>query len=128
VSEFYRRKDKWQAICKTCFTQKYCDKVRVKRKIKLSKELADKNRSRINEIKQKFGCWFCNESEAACMDFHHVDPRNKEKEIARMITYRWESIVSELSKCIVVCANCHRKIHAGILDAPQSSPLENLIS
>ena len=30
-------------------------------------------------------------------------------------TRSWEKVKEELDKCILVCANCHREIHAGII-------------
>lgn len=50
------------------------------------------------------------------LDFHHLDPSKKEIAIAQKIATRsWESIRQELDKCILLCANCHREIEAGIL-------------
>ena len=46
-------------------------------------------------------------------DFHHVDPSQKEAKIATMMGRNsWEKIKKELDKCMLVCANCHREIHA----------------
>jgi predicted HNH restriction endonuclease len=28
----------------------------------------------------------------------------------------WNSARKEIQKCILVCANCHREIHAGLID------------
>ncbi len=45
-------------------------------------------------------------------DFHHLDPATKEFNISRATcgNYSWDRLVKEISKCILVCANCHRKI------------------
>lgn len=50
-----------------------------------------------------------------CYDFHHIDPKLKVANIARMITQclPWEKIKAELDKCILTCANCHRIIERG---------------
>lgn len=48
-------------------------------------------------------------------EFHHIDARTKEFAIsADGILRPWDSVVAELVKCVLVCANCHREIHAGI--------------
>lgn len=49
------------------------------------------------------------------LEFHHLNPNEKDFNILdRNLTYDWEKIKNELDKCILVCANCHREIHAGI--------------
>lgn len=51
-----------------------------------------------------------------CMDaleFHHTDPAQKDFSISsKGYTRSWNTVVEELNKCIMVCANCHREIHA----------------
>jgi predicted HNH restriction endonuclease len=50
----------------------------------------------------------------AALDFHHLDPSQKEKEITRwrMCNYKYhDELFTELDKCILVCANCHRELH-----------------
>lgn len=50
------------------------------------------------------------------LDFHHIDGKTKEFGVSLDgITRSWKRVEKELSKCILVCANCHREIHAGIL-------------
>lgn len=61
-------------------------------------------------------CCKCGEKERCCLDFHHINPKEKEYQIARIIkTHSKETIEKEVSKCIVVCSNCHRKIHASLM-------------
>lgn len=47
-------------------------------------------------------------------DLHHVDPSKKEYNIALLLRrkYTLEQLFQELAKCILLCANCHRKVHA----------------
>jgi hypothetical protein len=48
------------------------------------------------------------------LEFHHLDPKTKEFGISTEgIPRRWDKIVAELQKCVLVCANCHREVHAG---------------
>lgn len=60
-------------------------------------------------------CQKCVENDPICLDFHHIDPSQKEGTISRMVNeFRSkESIMEEIKKCVLVCSNCHRKIHAG---------------
>lgn len=46
------------------------------------------------------------------LDFHHKDATEKEQSISQMLTHSWENILAEIAKCDLVCACCHRIIHA----------------
>ena len=52
-----------------------------------------------------------NGENAACFDFHHLDPNEKDYEPSTAIRLSREKAIAELSKCQLVCANCHRLIH-----------------
>lgn len=45
-------------------------------------------------------------------DFHHIDPSQKDFEIATMANKKWEVIKAELDKCKLLCAICHRLEHS----------------
>ena len=47
----------------------------------------------------------------SALDFHHLDPSKKELGLSKN-RRKWEILKAELDKCILVCANCHREIHA----------------
>lgn len=66
------------------------------------------------ELKSKLKCERCTESDTVCLDFHHIDAKTKEREVAAVVSnLGWckERILKEIAKCIVLCANCHRKQH-----------------
>lgn len=47
------------------------------------------------------------------LEFHHIDMSEKEFNLSdRNLKLDWQEIKRELDKCIVVCANCHRELHA----------------
>ena len=49
------------------------------------------------------------------LDLHHLNPDQKKFEIGyRGYTRSWEKVKAELDKCVLVCANCHRELEAGI--------------
>lgn len=52
-----------------------------------------------------------NGENAACFDFHHENPKEKEYNPSIAIRLRKEKALKELEKCQLVCANCHRLIH-----------------
>lgn len=71
----------------------------------------------MREYKSKLTCVKCGEATTACLDFHHRDGKTKDISIAMFRQKGWgiEHIKREMEKCVVICANCHRKLHAGLL-------------
>lgn len=69
----------------------------------------------VSEYKLAHPCKVCGEAEIACLDFHHLDPNEKEHLVSSMMGRNMEKLVEEINKCVVLCSNCHRKVHAGIL-------------
>ncbi len=66
-------------------------------------------------------CFLCGYNRCiGALDLHHVDESQKEFGLsARGMTRSWEKIKEEANKCVVLCANCHREIHAGMARLPQ---------
>ena len=50
---------------------------------------------------------------SALFDFHHVEPKEKKFAInnASLNRYSRDTIREEASKCVLLCANCHRLLH-----------------
>ena len=80
----------------------------IERQMQRYKELS----SIFNEWKKGLKCSVCGETDHNCLDFHHVMPEEKELNIPRAVARGSKTVISELKKCVVVCANCHRKVHA----------------
>ncbi len=55
----------------------------------------------------------CGESDVACLEFHHRESGGKEFGIGSRSGITLTKIQREVAKCEVLCANCHRKGHAG---------------
>jgi len=50
------------------------------------------------------------------LELHHVKRSEKAFGIGdKGYTRSWEKVKRELDKCILLCANCHREVEAGIL-------------
>lgn len=101
LSEFYTQgKGKYRADCKECH-KRYVKKNYYKRK------------EEINNIKKEQCCQKCGEKRFYLLDFHHINPENKNETVARMTanTNSVEKILDEIDKCICLCANCHREFH-----------------
>ena len=57
-------------------------------------------------------CIKCGIDKIYLLDFHHRDPNEKEDALATMSrNYNFDSYFSELEKCDLLCANCHREFH-----------------
>jgi hypothetical protein len=68
----------------------------------------------ILEYLQTNPCVDCGESDPLVLEFDHV--KGKSFDIGAGLPDRnWESILREIAKCEVVCANCHRRRTAGRL-------------
>lgn len=66
-------------------------------------------------------CRICGIDDPVVLQFHPEDPQEKDFDVSSRMS--WEAIEAELRKCVLVCANCHCKIHAG--DHPQYFVLED---
>lgn len=86
-----------------------------------------KRRQRVKELSVEYlgdKCQVCGYSKCPqALDVHHRDPSKKNFGIAaKGYTRSWEAIKKELDLCVLICANCHREIHAGITQLPMETP------
>ncbi len=119
--EFYQRKSgeratKYYEKCKECMKLRGRQYYHLNRDQQLPLAIARRQRSYaikrkfIDEIKSQ-PCADCGKRFASCaMDFDHRDGQEKLANIAHMGVRNWslEKIKSEIKKCDIVCANCHR--------------------
>lgn len=68
-----------------------------------------------NQLELK--CTQCGFSHPDALDFHHLNPDEKENAISVLklkspTEVNISKFKQELSKCVVLCANCHRILHA----------------
>lgn len=69
-------------------------------------------REHLAQLKLARGCSICGyRKSAAALEFHHRDPAEKLFALAVGITRPWAAIESEITKCDVLCANCHAELH-----------------
>ncbi len=63
-----------------------------------------------------FTCYACGrDGPPALFEFHHWNADEKDFAISDSgIPRRWTTVVAELAKCVMLCANCHREVHAGV--------------
>ena len=68
----------------------------------------------IQDLKIGLKCQKCGYNRCgASLEFHHIDPSDKDDIIAKMISNRYslERVQEEIKKCIVLCSNCHHEFH-----------------
>lgn len=84
------------------------------RRIKRTKEEVSSNREWIKSFSKRYkalcGCKECGIKNPIVLEYDHRDPKEKEHNIAQMISdrYSMKSLKREIRKCDVLCANCHR--------------------
>lgn len=113
-SEFHKKRNSYQYMCKECRKiyihehymnnkEKYIEKARVSKR---------KTINWFREYKCTLKCEYCSENHPACLDFHHIDSFDKLFTIGECIAkVSKKRLLDEISKCRVLCANCHRKLH-----------------
>ena len=47
----------------------------------------------------------------AMYDYHHIDPTTKLYTVSSIMNGPMDRIMAEVDKCLLLCANCHRKEH-----------------
>ena len=65
-----------------------------------------------DEYKSNLTCSNCPESRWWVLDFHHLDPSEKEYSLGHLKSQGSKpKLLKEMAKCIVLCSNCHRDLH-----------------
>lgn len=56
-------------------------------------------------------CVDCGIVDPVVFEFDHKNHKEKFKSISRMLSghYSWKSVMKEINKCEIRCANCHRR-------------------
>jgi len=88
--------------CKKCFNAR-CQQRWVKRKLEAIDYLGNRCADCDLHISQ---------SHYAVFEFHHLDPTQKDADWNKLRLSSSARILSELAKCVLLCANCHRIRHA----------------
>jgi hypothetical protein len=117
VNNFRKNKrsaDGYATICKICIGQyeKHWYKNNPKRRASIvqnnSKQI-ERNRITVISYLQTHPCIDCGEADIVVLDFDHQG--NKRMEVSCMMhsAYSTETLLLEMDKCKVRCANCHRR-------------------
>lgn len=101
-----QHKDGYNSVCKKCM-QKSNKKCRLNKKIHFIKKMGGECTN--CKIKLTENNW-------PIFDFHHIDPSQKEVSWSTLRNWSNDKIEKELNKCTLLCANCHRLLHAKTKD------------
>lgn len=105
LSHFWKQsktKDGLNTWCKSCIVEGMKNAAR-----KRKKELVD-----------LFGgeCYRCGgKFHQAVFDLHHINPKEKEGALGKLLqSYSIDhpKVLMEMEKCVMLCSNCHRVVHA----------------
>jgi len=89
---------RYQHYCKVCLSAYQADRWR-KRKLKAIELLGGKCGK----------CGYCRNY--AALEFHHLDPSQKDFDFNVGRRRSWDKLIEELKKCVLLCSNCHREEH-----------------
>jgi len=63
-------------------------------------------------FKATLSCVNCGENHPATFDFHHVERHPDNRKVHKLLqSNNIGGALEEIKKCVVLCANCHRKHH-----------------
>lgn len=119
VSEFNKNKSKSDGYASAC---RVCDKeiskaYYEKNKKKQKEQIMQAKKIRISENREKYltylkkqSCVDCGEDNPIVLDHDHRDNTVKINSVSKLITmgYGWNTVLTEIDKCDIRCANCHR--------------------
>lgn len=115
LSAFNKRrlsKDGLQFRCRDCYRQWHAAN-----KERHNKQIHDRivriraaHYERLRLYLDEHPCTDCGETDPLVLEFDHIG-NDKTKDMCRLVqqAYPWTVIKSEIAKCEVVCANCHRR-------------------
>tara|TARA_R110000744_G_C18863214_1_gene504255 strand:- start:105 stop:458 length:354 start_codon:yes stop_codon:yes gene_type:complete len=72
-----------------------------------------RNKRFITLLKRISNCCKCGLKKHYLLEFHHVDPTTKYKNVTdlQFNAYSLERIKKEIRKCAILCRNCHMEYH-----------------
>lgn len=116
LADFAKRsqsKDGLSYWCRQCFSEYEAERYAAEpaerdRKSANKKQRKLRNQIKLKEILQSSACMDCGTTDWRVLEFDHRDPELKSFNISGVPYTSWEALEAEISKCDIVCANCHR--------------------
>lgn len=112
----YLRPSSW---CKECFNlwrrenRKKCTQPKPLpkgKKVSQNERVQKKKEFHVDYLKSH-PCVVCGEDDIVVLEFNHIDPTTKEYNVSQLLNnnYSISLLKKEISKCEVLCANCHKR-------------------
>ncbi|HXG86253.1 MAG TPA: hypothetical protein VNI84_19695 [Pyrinomonadaceae bacterium] len=103
----------WCRACyKICWNKRYFENHAHYRKSHNASrnKIREQNARKVFEYLERHPCKNCGESDPIVLEFDHREKTDKIENISNLIAHAcWRRIESEIEKCDVLCANCHRR-------------------
>lgn len=112
LSSFYFSNGKYSPRCKECTKQ-------------LEKEKYKQIHAEIEKYKSFCKCAKCGDTRSYVLDFHHINPEEKDYTVSDNSHAKLNTLMKEIKKCIPLCANCHREFH--YLERQQNITLDDFL-
>jgi transposase len=113
LSQFYKRKNNTPGSwCKRCMAEQVVER---------------QHRYKSDAVSYRGGaCVSCGfRHYHGALEFHHLDPSKKETRISKLTQSPLSAEgLAELDKCALLCANCHRMAHAGLVTFHEDGSLK----
>lgn len=108
--------------------QRFCSRVckdKSDRKIHYIRYKATIDAARASFVRRKIARWeacmagkvcsVCGDARRQVLQHHHVNPSQKSFNLGEGASrYKWEVIMEEAKKCVILCANCHKMEESAI--------------
>jgi len=111
TTNFYKRRDKKNSST-------YCIKCTNSHTLERVQNL------KMQMVEYKGGCCqICGyDKYQGALEFHHLDPSKKDFNLSKLKVRKFGELVkNELDKCVMICSNCHREVHAGVTEIKKST-------
>ena len=116
VTDFNVRRsapDGLQARCRPCSREWYVRNrlVHMARVRERNQRVRGEHQERLAAYLLEHPCVDCGEADLRVLDLDHEDPAEKAANVGRLVNLSlpWSTVLAEIEKCSVRCANCHRR-------------------
>lgn len=103
-------KSGYRSQCKLCHSKNNCVSEKTEHYKNKRANVRQRNRRYIYNYLQDKSCKDCGDTRWQVLEFDHINQEDKKYQISQMVcsSHSIETIQSEIDKCEIRCANCHK--------------------